>query len=426
MKEITHILGAGRSGIAAAKLTAMKKYGMGRVYSEVRPDEGGLKELKSIGYEWSDRLDDLMEDPLVIVSPGFALDHPWIRELTARDILLLSELQWGRNDLEGEVIAVTGSLGKTSMVLLAEALLKDAGYAVTVSGNIGTPVSEIALTKPKGDFHVVEVSSFQLELTDKLKPDRAVCLNLFPNHLDRHGSMEVYAGIKARLFDGMTDKQTAVWPEVYPVEVRTDARRMDPKEIQLPELAGTRFASGPLRENLRMLMAGLRGIEGVDAMRQEAVIRAFRFPEHRLQDLDIPGAGRVIDDSKSTCLTATSAALMSVPGRVHLVMGGLDKGEDLHQLDHLFRERNPRVYVFGASAKKMGAVWKDSVDVCLTFDTLENALNAVRVRRAGEEPLLFSPGCASFDQYSGYTERGHHFRRLVTQLVATSFSTLST
>jgi UDP-N-acetylmuramoylalanine--D-glutamate ligase len=417
MKEITHILGAGRSGIAAAKLAALEN-GTGCVFSEARPDEGVLDELTGIDYAWSDRFPERMEDSLVIVSPGFGLDHPWIRELIAQDITLLSELQWGMDELEGEVIAITGSLGKTSMVLLAAGLLQDAGYGVTVSGNIGTPVSEIALTKPKADFHVVEISSFQLEHVHLLIPGRAICLNLFPNHLDRHRTLEAYARTKARLFGDLSENQLAVWPEDYPVEIRTDARRVDPNEIRLPELAATRFKSGPLRRNLQMLMAGLQGIEGVDAFAQEEVLREFRFPEHRLQELSVPGLRKVIDDSKSTCLTATRAALESVPGRVHLVMGGLEKGEDFHHLDALFEERNPQLYLFGTSAKKMRAAWKDSVDVCLSFDTLEEALKAVRLRTNGNDPLLFSPGCASFDHYSGYAERGLDFRRLVFELFA--------
>lgn len=420
MKEITHILGAGRSGIAAAKLAALMENGTGYVFSEKRPDELQLEELRRVGYDWSDRLPERLGDGLVVVSPGFALDHPWIRKLDAHNIPLISELQWGMDSLEGEVIAITGSLGKTSMVLLAAALLEDAGYGVTVSGNIGTPVCEIALSRPKADFHVVEVSSFQLEQVCQLMPDRALCLNVVPNHLDRHRTMAAYAGAKARLFEGMTDNQIAVWPEAFPVNVTTHARRMDPRDVRLPDLEGTRFASGPWRENLRMLMAVLQGVDGVDACEQEEVIRDFQFPEHRMQEVHIPGAGRVIDDSKSTCLTATKAALASIPGRVHLVMGGVEKGEDLHYLDAVFAERNPRVYLFGASAKKMGAVWKDSVDVCLSFDTLDQALSAVRVRREREEPLLFSPGCASFDQYSGYTERGHDFRRRVAHLYATT------
>lgn len=420
MKIPAHILGAGRSGIAAAKLAALARKQSGCVYSEKPPGEEVSAELKGIGFDWSDRLPDQLGDGPVVVSPGFALDHPWIQKLAANKIPLISELQWGMKVLEGEVIAITGSLGKTSMTLLAAALLEDAGYVVTVSGNIGTPVSEIALTRPKADFHVVEVSSFQLEQVHTPGPDRALCLNLVPNHLDRHGSLIAYAAVKARLFEGMSDKQIAVWPEDYPVTVTTSARRVDPGEVSLPTVENTRFASGPWRENLQKLMAVLLGIEGVDAFEQEKLLREFRFPEHRMQELDIPGAGRVIDDSKSTCLTATQAALASIPGRVHLVMGGVEKGEDLHQLGGILAERNPRIYLFGASAKKMGEVWKDSVDECLSFDTLEDVLNSIRERRDREEPLLFSPGCASFDQYSGYTERGHDFRRQVARLYADS------
>ncbi|WFB37345.1 Mur ligase family protein [Kiritimatiellota bacterium B12222] len=413
-----YILGSGASGLAAARLAASEGR-EGYLISEKAPAAALLPELSGWGFGWRPEL-PVDEEGEWILSPGFAEDHAWVTHLRARGVSLIPEFAYGARRLQGQQVAITGSLGKTSMVLLAEALLRDAGYTVTVSGNIGRPVSEVALKAAQGDFHVLELSSFQLEGNEDYRPDRAICLNLFPNHLDRHGSMEAYAQAKARLFSYQTPEDKAVWPEGFPVASACAAQKGNVHELCLPALSGSAFERGGLRENLRMLFAGLEGIPGVSAERQASVIRGFSFPAHRQQRLDIRGAGLVIDDSKSTCLSATRGAVEGTGGALQLVMGGIDKAEDLTQLLPLFRERNPELYLFGRAAKKMRRVWQDSVDVCETHDTLDDALLALWETRTKAQTLLFSPGCASFDQFSGYEARGQHFQALVSRLAAQS------
>lgn len=406
------ILGAGASGIAAARLGAAEGFD-GIMVSDQKPSQ------MVSGFEWAD---DLPEHPegRVIVSPGIPSDHPWLKCLQKLNLEILPEFEFGAARLKGTQIAVTGSLGKTSMVLLAADLLRASGYKVTVSGNIGKPVSEIALEQPEADFHVIELSSFQLEITQSYRADRAVCLNLFPNHLDRHHDLQAYAVAKARLYKFQSPGDIAVWPAEYPVSVETAAERVEMDNVALPKLGNSLFRTSALRKNLQALFAGLDGIENVDAFRQERIIKNFPFPPHRLQCLQIKGAGKVVDDSKSTCLSASKAALLSISGPVQMILGGLDKQESFAILLPVFEEKNPQLYLFGHAAKIMAEAWQDSVDVCETYDTLDEVINALWPRRTRAETLLFSPGCASYDQYSGYEARGEHFQQLVRQLATNS------
>lgn len=402
------ILGAGVSGQAAARL-ALEQGLPAEIFDE-RSGSGTGPVAGSC-------------DPnvLTVVSPGFPIEHPWCHAVREAGGVLIPELEFGASALTGELLMVTGSLGKTSMVLLLADLLRAAGYDVTVSGNIGTPVSETACQHPEADLHLIEASSFQLETLHSLRVHRAVCLNLFPNHLDRHGELETYAQAKARMFRYQQPEDLAVWPEVYPVPVRTAARRILPQPEAVPTLEGTPFARGPLRQNLMMALAACEGLRGLEPERIEQGVRAFRFPDHRMQEVDLPGAGRVINDSKSTCLAATAAALNSVPGRVHLFMGGQGKQEDLSEMTPLLQARNPVLYLFGASAKKMQSVWQDSVDVCVRADSLDELMKPLlQHRKSLQEAVLFSPGCASFDQFDGFAARGEAFVSCLKDAVASS------
>lgn len=410
------ILGAGVSGLAATRLAASEGRG-GVVISENHPEDSVLAELKDLGFSWRADLPEVIEGE-VVLSPGIPSHHPWIKTLRAVGQGVIPEFEWGASRLLGTQIAVTGSLGKTSMVMLAADLLRDAGYSVSISGNIGTPVSEIAVKKPEADFHVIELSSFQLESLQSYRPDRALCLNLVPNHLDRHATLEEYAEAKARLFSFQMPEDVSVWPKHYPVEVHSRAQRLFGEDMDLPTFGTSRFNSSGLRKNLQGLFAVLEGIPGVSAKGQREIVDRFVFPAHRMETLNIPGAGVVINDSKSTCLTATRGALEAISGDIQLIMGGVGKNESLENLKPLLMKKNPKLYLFGDSAKKMREAWKDSVDECLTFDNLENILPVLWDARTPSQTLLFSPGCASFDHYEGYVARGQHFQKLVSKQAA--------
>lgn len=413
MKTPIHVFGSGASGVAAAKLLA-EEGRHGALFAERPPADAERVTLAALGFPWTEG-DPPAGAGTVVVSPGFPANHPWIAAAAAGEADVLPEYALGASRLRGPVLAVTGSLGKTTMVTFAAELLRAAGMNVTLSGNMGVPVCTVARAHPAADAHVMELSSFQTEINPGFRPHAGVWLNLYPNHLDRHETLGAYAAAKARMFAHQSADDLAVLPPDLPVRVQTAARKVAPDPGRVPETTGTRFDTPALRANLAALLTGLSPWEVGPALARR-VMETFRFPPHRMEPLDAPGLGLVIDDSKSTCLAATRAALQATPGTVHLVAGGLPKGDNVHDLTEILAKRRPRLYLYGRAAPKMREAWEALVPVCEAGARLEDVLTHVFSRRRMDEPLLFSPGCASFDQYSGYVERGQHFRRLIQEM----------
>jgi len=400
------ILGTGSSGLAAARLLAAQGLS-GTVCADQAPDAACLQSFVEPGFIWVAAPPPGAKN--LVVSPGFPAGHPFLRHPADKT----AEFELGTRFLKGKTLAVTGSLGKTTLVMLAAEILRAHGLRVTLSGNIGTPVCETALRHPDADVHVLELSSFQTELNQAFRPDIGILLNLAPNHLDRHGSFEAYAAAKLRMFASQRPGDVAVLPRPWTEHVQGAARTLAPDPKRLPDLRGTRFDTPPLRANLAALFTGLQSFE-LDPARVRGCLERFVFPAHRMSEHWIPGVGRVINDSKSTCLTATLAALQSVPGPVCLFVGGMGKGEDPALLTDELGRGNVSLYLFGRDASLFAEAWKSLPRRCGVYEKLEDAIADAFLHRHANEPLLFSPGCASFDQYSGYSARGDHFLRLVT------------
>lgn len=332
---------------------------------------------------------------LVVVSPGIALTHPWLVEAKRRGLLIKSELQLGCEELKRrgwKLLAVTGSKGKSSVVKLIAEALKG-----VPCGNYGRPVCEVALSEgaPAGvRWAVVEVSSFMMETT-ALPPDTfeaAAILNLQEDHLDRHGCLAVYHGLKRKLL-AMAKKS---FSEAAPV---TDL------------LKGSYFDNEILRMNGAIACGLLRAAGLADG----AIATAFRTFEplpHRMNLVAEIDGVRYVDDSKATSLAALAAGVRMCAGKVRLIAGGLPKGDDPKSVCELLTARVKKVYLIGQSAAAFAAAWSDSVE-CEICGTLERAVEAAK-REAGKgETVLLSPGTASFDQFRNFEERGEVFSQLV-------------
>jgi UDP-N-acetylmuramoylalanine--D-glutamate ligase len=407
------ILGAGGSGLAAARLLAARTECGGRVCSDAKPSDAILNAFAASGFLWDA---EGPKDERVVVSPGFAVEHSWMRRAAEAGLEVEAEAELGASALKGNILAVTGSLGKTTMAMLAAEILKAHGFSVTLSGNIGMPVSEVALNQAEADWHVIELSSFQTEIFRSFRPDIGIILNLAPNHLDRHGTMERYAEAKARMLAFQTGADVAVIPEDYPVPVHTRARVRTPDAARIPDTAGTGFDVPAYRANLAALMTGLAELD-LDPLRVRAVLEAFQFPPHRMQILRHDPGGKIINDSKSTCLSATRAAMESLTGPMHVIIGGIHKGDSPEILSEVLKSGPVFLYLFGASAERFEAAWRKLAAGCEVHKGLASAVRSVFLHRKAGEPLLFSPGCASFDQYSSYMERGQHFQDLIEEFL---------
>ncbi|MBQ5794958.1 MAG: hypothetical protein IIW14_03090 [Kiritimatiellae bacterium] len=331
-----------------------------------------------------------------VVSPGIALSHPWLRECASRGIEALSELQLGCTELKRQgwrLLAVTGSKGKSSVVkIVAEAICASAAQAVAC-GNYGRAVCDVALGGGCG-WAVVEVSSFQLETT-KLPPDTfeaAAVLNLQEDHLDRHASKEVYHALKNSLL------------------TMSKLRFREGNGSELAALLkGSYFDNEVLRPNgaiaaLLMRAAGL----GDDRIKQ--AFGGFSPLPHRM-NLILERAGvRYVDDSKATSMAALAAALRMTGSHVRLIAGGLAKGDDVRSVLSDLTKRVKKVYLIGRCAEVFYRAWSESVDCEICVDMERAVANAKREARPGDTVLL-SPGCASYDQFENFGQRGEVFAR---------------
>ena len=327
---------------------------------------------------------------LVVASPG---------------VRVMSELEYGCRELKRlgvKMLAVTGSKGKSSVVKLVADALNLAGMHATPCGNYGLPVSELALSLQHAapstqQWAVVEVSSFMLETTT-LPPDTfeaVAILNLQEDHLDRHGSVEVYHALKRRLINFAK-------VGLAPGDARCDTTTV-PK--------GCYFDNDVLRVNGAYAVALMR-TAGLD----DAVIaRAFREFEplpHRFQTVAEFDGVRYVDDSKATSIAALVAGITMSGENTRLIAGGLPKGDDPKIALPILTERVKKVYLIGQSAELFCSAWKDDVD-CEVCETLDRAVETARREAEKGDTVLLSPGTASFDQFQSFGERGDVFASLV-------------
>ncbi len=344
-----------------------------------------------------------------VVSPGIALDHPWIQACRARGIPLKSELQLGCEDLlwrGWRLLAVTGSKGKSSVVkLLADAISRTGARAVAC-GNYGTPVSEVALSSPAAGWAVVEVSSFMMETTF-LPADAfeaAALLNLQDDHLDRHRSREAYHALKRRLLSF--------------ARVKVDGTALPASSPDLKLLAHSYFDNPCLRVNGLCAIALMR-VAGLSEADIASAFRAFVPLRHRMDVVLERGGVRYIDDSKATSLAALAAGVVmaasSSPRKdrpVRLIAGGLAKGDDPISVVPILTKHVKKVYLIGQSASSFYSAWNAALD-CEICGTLPVAVESARRDAVDGETVLLSPGTASFDQFKSFGERGDAFASLV-------------
>ena len=346
---------------------------------------------------------------LCVTSPGIALDHPWQIAARAADVPVVSELQLGAERWRargGRMLAVTGSKGKSSVVkLVAEALLS-AGTPAVPCGNYGLPLCQVVLDRPdpEGAWAVVEVSSFQMETTT-LPADAfvaAAVLNLQEDHLDRHGSADVYHGLKRRLLEMA---EVRICGDSLPDGLGREGRAL---------LSGSYFDNPVLRTNGLCAVAVLRAA-GLADPAIAAAFAAFSPLPHRMQRVRTTDGLRWIDDSKATSLAALSAGILMATGekgdKCLLIAGGLAKGDDPKSVIPHLRSGVKKVYLIGRCADQFADAWRETVP-CALCGTLDHAVAAARRDACPGETVLLSPGTASFDQFKSYGARGDMFAAL--------------
>ena len=374
-------------------------------------EEGGHTDRAAVGVD------------AIVLSPSVSPGLPVIEGAKRRGIPVYSELDLAV--LSGgprPIVAVTGTNGKSSTVALIGELLRFWGWEAPVVGNIGYPVIDVVDEAARCDALVVEASSYQLEQTFAFRPDVGVLLNLEPDHLARHGTMEAYAEAKGRLFRLQTSEDVAILPRGLSERFPQGAGRRvfyDDDRLALPSKAG-RLAPHQ-RANLGAALCACEALlPGIDRRQVpiEQVVAALRLP-HRMEEVGTVGGVRAIDDSKATNPASTIAALAAVDGPMVLLLGGRSKGAGYEALRDAI-EASPirRIVLFGAAADPLSDLLEGH-----PFDRVADVEAAVRSGLAAAHPgdtLLFSPACSSFDQFRNFEERGEAFARAIRASAAFS------
>jgi UDP-N-acetylmuramoylalanine--D-glutamate ligase len=422
------VVGLARSGVAAA--LALRDRGEAVRGVDAGEPEGAA-ELRAAGVAVETGTDGraaLAGARAVVKSPGVPRAAPVVAAALERGLPVLGELELGWRLVANEVIAVTGTNGKTTTVELIGHIHREAGRPVAVAGNVGTPLASLAGTLPGDAVVVCEASSFQLEDTLAFAPEAAVLLNLAPDHLDRHGTFEAYRAAKLQAFARQGNDDVAVAPLGLGVDdLGGCARRVcfGGAGAELADSAGLLWwADEPLlpvgeialrgEHNRRnaMAAAAVTLARGVEPEAVRAGLRTFRGVEHRLEEVARRDGVLYVNDSKATNVESTRVALASFTAPVHLILGGRGKGQDFTALRQPVAARARATYLIGEDAEAIAAALAGAVGVRRCGD-LDNAVAAARATARPGEVVLLSPACASFDQYPDFEARGRHFKQLV-------------
>lgn len=437
------VVGLGRSGVAAARL--VRQLGGRVLASDARPLEALSPDARALAGEgcavWGGGHPDasFAGADLVVVSPGVPLDQPALSGLRARGVPIVGEIELAWRAMEADTLAITGTNGKTTTTALTGELLRGQPRSVVVAGNIGTPLAERALEVPADGLVVLEVSSFQLDATDRFRPRVAALLNLAPDHLDRHGNLERYAAAKARIFARQMESDCAIVNADDPAVVALAART---RAHVLPFSRTRALAHGvfvrdggvvarlndhvePICPLAAIQLRGLHNVENVLAATACALwiglapaaihrgIAAFRGVPHRIERVREQGGIGFYNDSKGTNVASTIRALESFAEPVVLIAGGKGKGQDFAPLAAAARGRVRHAVLIGEDAGAIRAALASAGIATAAAGSMDEAVTrAAGLARPGDVVLL-SPACASFDMFRDFEHRGDAFKAAV-------------
>jgi UDP-N-acetylmuramoylalanine--D-glutamate ligase len=438
------VVGLARTGIATALFCAER--GARVTATEARPEAEIVEtaaKLRAVGVTLElggHRAETFVEQDLIVPSPGVSPLMPALAAARAIGVPVWSEIELAWRFLRGRLICLTGSNGKTTTTSLMGHILETAGLPVQISGNIGTPLISRVDVSSDSSFTVMEASSFQLESISAFRPDVAVLLNVTPDHLDRHGSVEAYGRAKARMFENQTEEDAAVInaddamaPQYAPAGPRVlwfsrqkrvasgcylrgeeIVFRSDGAECVLLERKIIGLRGSHNIENVLAAAAAAR-LAGVEPSAIAEGVRTFAGVEHRIEYVATISGVEYFNDSKATNVDATLKALDAFPGNVLVILGGKDKGSDYRILRPALRSHARMALLIGSAADKIEADLAGVIPV-ERAGTMARAVEVASRRAQPGDTVLLAPACASFDQFDNYEHRGRVFKQLVREL----------
>lgn len=438
----TLIVGLGATGLSVAHYLAAR--GESFAVFDTRHEPPGVQALRAIDSQAELHLGSLPPEVLtcaarLIVSPGVAMREPVLRQAIDAGAEVIGDIELFARTATAPVAAVSGSNGKSTVASLLAVLARQDGRRAAPGGNLGTPALDL-IENPEPDLYVLELSSFQLETTQTLRPTVACVLNVSADHMDRYASLAAYAGAKARIY---RKAQVRVINRDDPaVAAMTLAHRDKAISFGLnaprDDHYGLRFKQGRTwlckgrtrliaedelringRHNTANALAALAmgTAMGFTVSAMCDALRSFAGLPHRTQWTAEHDSVHWYNDSKATNVGATLAALAGMPGPVVLIAGGDGKGADFSPLRELVSAKARAVVLIGRDAARIAAALANTVPLIPADDMDKAVARAARVAKPGDQVLL-SPACASLDMYRSFAERGEHFMFAVRSLPA--------
>lgn len=437
------VIGAARSGIAAAKI--LHESGAQVILSDSK--ENLNVELPGVEIKLGKQSEELLRGvDKIIVSPAVPIKIPLLRAAAQKNIPIISEVEFAYDLAKSPICAVTGTNGKTTTVTLLGLLLKEKFPKAAVGGNIGFPLSKVALEVGAGGYIAAEISSYQMEATKNFKPHISAILNVTPDHLKRHGTMEIYQAMKEKIFAQQTAEDFLIlnYDDELTREMKSRAACKVLYFSRQRELDEGAFVknnrlvvnlSGATHELCTVDELGIKGghnvenalaaslmafVAGVEVDKISRVLKSFQGVEHRIEFVRELGGVKYFNDSKATNTDSAIKALETFAGHIVLIAGGDDKGTDLSEFLRLVNERVDYLILVGDAAARFKTCALDKnfpADKILEAGySMEKAVELAKKISHPPQVVLLSPACASFDMYSDFEERGRDFKRIVNEL----------
>ncbi|NNC87169.1 MAG: UDP-N-acetylmuramoyl-L-alanine--D-glutamate ligase [Akkermansiaceae bacterium] len=425
------VLGAGRSGSAAARL-ALRLGGEVTIYDSAGPDAfGGMPEGVAVHPHATADTGRACRAPLVIISPGIEPDGEFAASFAAGAEEMIGETEFAYRHYEGRIVGITGTNGKTTTTELVQRILTEGGTTCEACGNYGRPLADVVLGETVPAALALELSSFQLETVARFRPDVAIWLNLSPDHMDRYRSVADYRAAKLRIFENQTAEDVAV------VRLGEDVGEIAARRVSFSatETGGDYSLDGShlCLDGERILDLGitkLRGIHnaentmaaiaagqalGIPASTAGQALAGYAPPLHRCELVRTLDGVEYINDSKATNLHALESALRSQTRPTVLIAGGKEKGLDYRGVLPLLKEKVRAAVLIGEIREPLRALFSEAIEARVAA-SLEEAVPLARDLASPGGTVLFSPGTSSFDMFSGYEERGDAFRHAAQAL----------
>ncbi len=439
----TLVLGLGIAGMSCAR--HLLEQGLPVAIADTRSEVAGLAELLAQYPDLNRRFGDMLtaewvaQASEIVLAPGLAMDHPLVLPAREAGVPIIGEIDLLRRSApDAQIVAITGTNGKSTVTALTGEMIAATGATVAVGGNLGRPMLD--LLRDNADYLVIEMSSFQLERSQTFSPRVATCLNMSPDHLDRHGDMVGYYQAKHRIFNGadacvvnhddalsrplVADVMRIVEFSTGPSDfIRFGLEQIDGQmHIMLRFQSVMPVCDVPMigQHNLSNAMAALGLVHALDLDLPKAIEGLMRFKglPHRMRRCGERDGIVFVNDSKGTNEGASVAALNGmleqISGRVFLLVGGDAKGSDFVQLASATRNERAVVVGYGRDGQAI-------IDACASgsvYESLQDALNAALADAVSGDAIVLSPACASFDQFKSFEDRGDQFEAMVAEVCA--------